>query len=73
MTQETVSNELIFEVLKKIQDNVAHIRTRVDDHDQQFIAMREQIHNLEGHILRLDRQMVERLGRIERRFELVDA
>lgn len=80
---ETITNELMYEVLKKIQADVAHIKDRVDDHDEQFIAMREQlhslqrdIHNVQGDILRVDKQIVpigHRLERIERRLELADA
>jgi hypothetical protein len=36
----------MYEVLKKIQVYVARIKARVDDHDQHFIAMREQIHGI---------------------------
>jgi hypothetical protein len=86
MTQP-ITNELIYEVLKKIQADVAHIKARVDDHDQQFIALRDQMHNmnlslqtqihaLQGDVLRIDKQMVaigHRLERIERRLELTDA
>ncbi len=71
-----VSNELIYEVLKKIQADVAHIKARVDDHDQQFIALREQVHSLQGDVLRLERQgatVSHRLERIEQRLGLVDA
>jgi septal ring factor EnvC (AmiA/AmiB activator) len=71
-----VTNEIIFEVLKKIQADVAHIKGRVDDHDQQFIALREQLHGLQGDLLRIDRQAASvshRLERIERRLELTEA
>ena len=52
---------------------MAHIRERVDDHDQQFISVREQMHNLQDDVLRIDRQMIERLSRIARRLELAEA
>ena len=84
---EAITNELIYEVLKKIQADVAHIKTRVDDHDQQFVAMREQIHgmhrslqtqihDLQGDTLRNDKQLIavsHRLDPIEHRLELTDA
>jgi len=73
---EAVSNELLYEILKKIQADVAHIKSCVDDHDQQFIALREQVHNLQGDLLRIDRQgagVQHRLERIERRLELAEA
>jgi hypothetical protein len=69
MTQ-TVDPTLIFEVLKKIQTDVAHIR---EDHGQQLISLREQIHNLQGDLLRLDKNVMHRPDRIERRLELTDA
>ena len=69
MTQP-INNELIFEVLKKVQADVAHIR---EDHSQQLISLREQIHNLQGDLLRLDKNVMHRLDRIERRLELTDA
>jgi septal ring factor EnvC (AmiA/AmiB activator) len=71
-----VTNELLFEVLKKIQGDVVHIKARVDDHDQQFIALREQLHGIQGDILRLERQganFSHRLERIEQRLQLVEA
>ena len=83
---QVITNEVIYEV-KKIQPDVAHIKARVDDHDQRFIALRDQMHNmnlslqtqihaLQGDVLRIDKQMVpigHRLERIERRLELTDA
>lgn len=71
--QQPISNELVFEVLKKIQADVAHIRERVSDHDQQFIALREQMHSQQGDFLRFDRHVMQRLDRIERRLELTEA
>ncbi|HEY6328259.1 MAG TPA: hypothetical protein VI756_02905 [Blastocatellia bacterium] len=69
MTQ-TVTNELMLELLKKIQADVAHMR---GSYDEQLIAIREQIHNLQGDLLRLDRNVMHRLDRIERRLDLADA
>jgi septal ring factor EnvC (AmiA/AmiB activator) len=69
----TITNELMYDTLKKLQADVAHIRERVDDHDQQFISVREQMHSLQGDVLRIDTQMIERLSRIARRLELADA
>jgi hypothetical protein len=76
MTQ-VVTNELIYEVLKKIQADVAHVR---EDHGRQLVSLREQVHNmnlslqtqihaLQGDVLRMDK----RLDRLERRLELTDA
>jgi predicted nucleic acid-binding Zn-ribbon protein len=71
-----ITNELLYEVLKKIQADVGHIRNRVDDHDSQFIALREQLHNMQGELLRSERQTASvsyRLERIEARLGLADA
>ena len=68
-----ITNELMYEVLKKIQADVSHIRGRTDDHDQQFISLREQINSLQGDLIRLDKHVMQRLDRIERRLELTDA
>jgi len=37
---ETVTNELIYEILKKIQGDVAQIKKRGGDHDEQFKGLR---------------------------------
>ena len=71
-----VTNELLFEVLKKIQADVGHIKKRVDDHDGQFIALREQLHNMQGELLRSERQtagLSYRFERIEARLGLAEA
>jgi peptidoglycan hydrolase CwlO-like protein len=70
---EPITNELMYEILKKIQADVSHTRERIDDHDQQFISLREQINNLQGDLIRLDKHVMQRLDRIERRLELTDA
>jgi len=81
-----VTNEIMFEVLKKIQADVAHIRGRVDDHDQQFISLRDQIHNmhrglqtqihdLQGDMLQLEKgqtSIMHDVDRVKRRLELAD-
>jgi len=84
---EAITNELMYEVLKKIQADVSHIKARVDDHDQQFISMREQmhgmhrglqtqIHDLQGDTLRIEKgqtSILHDIDRIKRRLELADA
>ena len=42
------TNELIYEVLKNIQADVAHIKARVDDHGHQLIGIRKDVHALRG-------------------------
>ena len=71
-----VTNELIYEVLKQIQDRVA----RIDDGQR---SIREELTALRGHQLAMQRDiyniherldmMDKRLDRIERRLELSEA
>ena len=71
-----VTNELIYEILKKLQPDMSDVKKTLSDHDQQFIALREQMHAVQGDILRLERQgaaVSHRLDRIERRLGLVEA
>jgi septal ring factor EnvC (AmiA/AmiB activator) len=71
-----VTNQLLYEVLKKIQDELAHVRARVDDHTDQLISIRDDIHGVRGDILRVERSVAEtkvRVERIERRMGLVEA
>lgn len=71
-----VTNELIFEILKKIQADIADVKDSLSDHTRQFIRLREEIHNLRGDDLRrevVQAQMDNRLERIETRLGLVDA
>lgn len=84
---DSPTSELMYEILKKIQDDVAYIKARADSHDQQFIGLREQLHNqhrslqtqihdLQGDALRLEKgqaAMLRDLDRIKRRLELADA
>jgi hypothetical protein len=70
-----ITNELMYNVLKKIQEDVSHIRDRVDDHDQQFIRMREEIHSMRGDVLRVGRSVAEmqvKIDRLERREALLN-
>ena len=72
---EPITNELIYEVLKRIQSDVAHIRDRVDDHDQQFILLRREVHNLRGDGLDLAGGQVairDEISRLKNRFEFAD-
>jgi septal ring factor EnvC (AmiA/AmiB activator) len=71
-----VTNEFIYEVLKKLQGDMAEVKKALSGHDEQFIALREQLHAVQGDILRLERQgtiISHRLERIEQRLQLVDA
>lgn len=71
-----VTNELIYEVLKKIQDSVVRLENGQREIREELIAMR-------GHMLAMQRDIHNiyerlddhgrRLDRIERRLELSDA
>jgi hypothetical protein len=66
MTQ-AVTNELLYEVLKKVQADVA--TTTVSDHTRLLVRMREDDLRLES--LQAETQL--RLDRIEQRLNLSDA
>ena len=71
-----VTNELIYDVLKQVQADVAEVKGTLADHTRQFIRVREDINNLRGDDLRresLQTQMDVRLQRIEKRLNLSDA
>lgn len=73
---DTVTNELMYEVLKKLQDGQARIIETLADHSRQFIQVRQDINNLRGDDLRretLQAQIDMRLDRIETRLNLHDA
>ena len=65
----TVTNELIYEVLKKVQADVAIIKTTVADHTRLLVRMREDDLRLES----MQNETQLRLDRIEQRIELRDA
>jgi hypothetical protein len=63
-------------VLKKIQEDVAYIRRRVDDHDEHFKALRHMIVAIQSDDLRHEATMAGLrldVDRIKRRLELSDA
>ena len=65
---EAITNELMYEVLKRIQDDVAVIKKTVSDHSRLLVRMREDD-------LRLESMQVEtqfRLDRIQTRLDLTD-
>lgn len=49
---ETVTSELIYEILKEIRDDVRHIRARVDGHDDQFKSIRHMLVAMQSDDLR---------------------
>ena len=73
---QNVTNELIYDVLKQVQADVAEVKGTLADHTRQFIRVREDINNLRGDDLRresLQTQMDVRLQRIEKCLNLSDA
>lgn len=64
-----ITNELMYEVLKKIQADVASIKATVADHTRLLVRMREDDLRLES--MQSETQL--RLDRIEERFTLRDA
>ena len=40
MAEQQVTPELMYGVLKKIQEDVAYLRRRANDHDEQFKGLR---------------------------------
>jgi len=70
---ENVTNELIYEVLKKLQAGQAEMKATLADVVAQLIRVREDINNVRSDDLRRERvqaQMDVRLERIEARLNL---
>ncbi|PZN81844.1 MAG: hypothetical protein DM484_07475 [Candidatus Methylumidiphilus alinenensis] len=73
---ETVTNELLYSVLKKIQEDVSYIRRRADDHDEQFKGMRHMLASMQSDDLRHEATIAglrSDVDRIKNRLELADA
>jgi hypothetical protein len=73
---DAITNELVFEILKKIQTDIAVVRTDLGDMKSMQLRMREDFHRFEGDLLRIERSEAEtqlRLDRIESRLQLTDA
>ena len=73
---ETVSNELIFSVLQKLQSEMSELRFDVGELKMRTTSTEEHLGNLvlgvSGVNRRLDR-VDERLARVERRLDLTEA
>jgi hypothetical protein len=73
---ETITNELMYEVLKRMQTDIAVIKAEVSDVKAMQLRLREDFNRFEGDLLRFER--IEsgtqlRLDRIETRLNLTDA
>ena len=72
----TVTNELLLEILKKVQADVSAVKADLADVKATQLRMREDFNRFEGDILRIERIEAGtqlRLDRIEHRLELSDA
>jgi hypothetical protein len=72
---ENVTNELLHDVLKKLQAGQAEMKATLSDVVAQLIRVREDIHGLRSDDLRRERvqaQMDVRLERIENRLNVND-
>jgi hypothetical protein len=72
---ETITNELIYEILKQIRDDVTHIRQRVDGHDEQFKGVRHLLMAIQSDDLRTEAAIAGvrvDIDTIKRRLNLVD-
>ena len=49
---QNVTNELIYDVLKQVQADMAEVKGTLADHTRQFIRVREDINSLRGDDLR---------------------
>lgn len=74
MTDET--QNLVLEILKRIQADLSEMKDDMRDFKDGQIRVRNEINDLRGDILRLERSnagIEARISRIERRLDLVDA
>ncbi len=73
---ENVTNELIFEVLKQIQERLSRHEQMLKDLQAGQVRIREELNGLRGDDIRREIQqarMDQRLERIENRLNLSDA
>jgi hypothetical protein len=71
-----ISNELLYDVLKKVQSDLTAVKQTLADHTHHLLRLREDVNNLRVDDLRrenLQAQMDVRLERIEARLNLSDA
>jgi hypothetical protein len=69
------TDSLVMDILRKIQSDLADVKTRGQDLATGLTGIREQLHVMEGNALRMERTVATvlvRLDRIEKRLELVD-
>ena len=75
MTQN-VTNELMYELLKKMRGELAEIKGDMKDLKEGQISIRNQLHAMQGDTLRQERTIAtlqHDVDRIKNRFDLTDA
>jgi hypothetical protein len=73
---EAVTNELMYEILKQIRDDVRHIRIRIADHDEQFKGLRHMLVAMQSDDLRHEATIAglrSDIDQIKNRLSLTDA
>lgn len=73
---DSVTNELMYEVLKDIRKAISHQGDSLREISDGLLRVREDLHSLTGHHLRLERQVAEidlKIDRLNIRTGLVDA
>lgn len=71
-----VTNELIYEILKQIRDDVSSIRKSAADHDEQFKGIRHLLMSMQSDDLRHEATITglrADVDTIKRRLDLTDA
>jgi len=71
-----ITNELLYEVLKQIQGDIAHIKRRVDANDEQFKSIRHMLIAIQSDDLRGEAAIAGLrvdVDRIKHRLEIGDA
>ena len=71
-----VTNELIYEVLKKMQDDIASIKLEIREMRGEMHSIRMHIHAVENdvnNLYALYGKLDQRLERVERRLDLAEA
>jgi hypothetical protein len=75
MTQN-VTNELMYELLKKVRGELAEMKADMKDLKEGQISIRNQLHAMQGDTLRQERTIAtlqHDVDRIKNRFDLTDA
>ena len=73
---ENVTNELLYEVLKSVQEDVAHIKHRTDEHAEHLKSIRHMLIAMQSDDLRQEAGIAglrADVDRIKNRLELHDA